>query len=79
MNVYSDGGAWIRALRESVELTQAELAEMALVDADWLEAVERGLRPVPQRVFARLATVFEMDAATFAAGFGVPVSRKEAA
>lgn len=65
---WAQGGMEMAALRATLEITQAELAEQAgLPGAAWVADMETGRRPVPSVFYRPLAREFRMDAAEFAA------------
>ncbi len=65
---WAEAGAQIATLRQSREITQAELAEQAgLPSATWLGDVEVGRRPVPSAFYQTLSRELGMTVAEFAA------------
>jgi transcriptional regulator with XRE-family HTH domain len=65
---WAQGGAKMTALRQTRELTLAELAEQAdLPSVAWMEDVEAGRRPVPSAFYARLGREFGLSVSDFAA------------
>ncbi len=62
------GGTWLRDLRETAEITGAELAEQVAAPSRlWVEEVEAGLRPVPSSLYRAYAVQFGVPVAEFAA------------
>jgi transcriptional regulator with XRE-family HTH domain len=67
-------GADLRAARESLNLTQTQVARQAhLSSSQYLSAIERGLRP-GSRTLARIAKAVGLDASQTSGGTGSSVS-----
>ena len=62
------GGAWMRSLRLSAEITPAELAEQVSAPSlAWVLEVEAGLRPVPSSMYKIYAQHLGVVTSEFAA------------
>lgn len=61
-------GARVRALRRKSGLTQAQLAERLGISPSYLNLIEADKRPLPAELLIRLATTFQVDLGSFAAG-----------
>ncbi len=61
--VYRDIGARIRALRQTLKLTQAEVAERAGIDASFYGQVERGVNVPSLRTLFAVAAVLRVEPA----------------
>ena len=62
------GGAWLRGLRDSAEITAHELAEqVGAPSVVWLLEVEAGLRPVPSSMYKAYAKHVGVAVSDFAA------------
>ena len=61
--VYRDIGARIRALRQALKLTQAELAERAGIDPSFYGQIERGVGVPSLRTLFAVAAVLRVEPA----------------
>ncbi len=57
MSVYAEAGAWLGDMRRSVEITQAELAEMLLVESDDIAKAEAGVSIAQDILLDRAAPI----------------------
>jgi predicted transcriptional regulator/transcriptional regulator with XRE-family HTH domain len=60
-------GAKVRGIRRRANLSQADLATKLGVSASYLNLIENNKRPLPAPLLVKLAQMFELDLATFAA------------
>lgn len=65
---WAEAGQWMQGLRQSAELTAAEVAEqIAAPSARWVEEIEAGQRPVASSYYASFARVYGVSLSAFAA------------
>jgi predicted transcriptional regulator/DNA-binding XRE family transcriptional regulator len=60
-------GTRVRTLRRRHELTQRDLADKLGISASYLNLIEHNRRPLPSALLIRLAQLFQVDLAAFAA------------
>lgn len=61
-------GAKVRAIRRRESLTQAQLADRLGISTSYVNLIEHNHRPLTAPLLIKLATIFEIDLQTFAAG-----------
>lgn len=65
---WSNGGVWMRSLRQNAQITAQELAEQVSAPSlAWVLEVEAGLRPVPSSMYKAYAEHLGVPVSDFAA------------
>lgn len=66
-------GSQVRRLRQSLDLTQVEMARRLGLSPSYLNLIEHGRRPIPSKVMTRIDQVFEIDLVALGAGDGARI------